>query len=215
MLAYWPEFALFATAHIMSLISPGPDFLMVVQSSLRYRRKTALWVALGISLGEMIHVSYSLLGIGWLITKSLFLFTILKYLGGAYLLYLGIGSLRAKRETPNTAGMVAQLSASELTSIQALRRGFFTNALNAKAAFFTISFFTVLVSPTTPFLVQLFYGAFIQLSTFLWFALVATFLTSPSIQGRFLGMKHWIERVCGAVLVALGLKLAATSDFGA
>lgn len=213
MLAYWPEFALFATAHVMSLISPGPDFLMVVQSSLRYQRKTALWVAFGISLGEMIHVSYSLLGIGWLITKSLFLFTVLKYLGGAYLLYLGIGSLRAKKEMPTTAGMVAHLTTDDLTPLQALKRGFFTNALNAKAAFFTISFFTVLVSPTTPLLVQVFYGAFIQISTFVWFAMVATFLTNHSIQGRFLGIKHWIERVCGALLVALGVKLAATSDF--
>ena len=68
---YWPEFTVFAIAHVLSLISPGPDFLMVVQSSLRHSRRTAILVALGISCGEMIHVTYSLLGIGWMIAQSM------------------------------------------------------------------------------------------------------------------------------------------------
>jgi len=53
MRAYWLEFTVFAIAHILSLISPGPDFLMVFQSKLRYPRKTALWVAFGISCGKL------------------------------------------------------------------------------------------------------------------------------------------------------------------
>src|SRR5580704_2791644 len=109
MLAYWPEFLIFATAHVMSLISPGPDFLMVVQSSLRYCPKTALWVAFGISIGEMVHVGYSLLGIGWLITQSLAAFMVLKYVDGAYLLYIGISSLRAKKESHNNVGMIERI----------------------------------------------------------------------------------------------------------
>jgi len=90
MLAYWPEFIIFATAHVFSLISPDPDFLMVLQSSLRYSRKIALWVSFGISCGEMIHVGYALLGIGLIIAKSIWAFTALKLLGSAYLIYLGI-----------------------------------------------------------------------------------------------------------------------------
>ncbi len=210
---YLPEFMVFAVAHVLSLISPGPDFLMVVQSSLRYSRRTALFVALGISCGELIHVTYSLLGIGLVVAESLWLFTLLKYLGGAYLVYIGIQSLRAK---PQEAAQIIADNADqhslvgEPTAWGAFGKGFLTNALNAKAAFFTLSFFTVLVSPTTPFYVQLVYGAFIQVSTLAWFSLVATFLTHGTIQGQFLGAKHWIERTCGALLVVLGIKLAVT-----
>ncbi len=209
-LAYWPEFLLFASAHVMSLISPGPDFLMVMQSSLRFSRKTALWVAFGISCGELVHVTYSLLGIGWLITQSIWLFTVLKYLGGAYLIYFGIASLRTKKQSSHAASIINKLTEENLLPRAAFGRGFLTNVLNAKAAFFTISFFTVLVSPSTPIYVQVVYGAFIQLSTAAWFSIVAIFLTNPMIQGRFLGIKHWIERTCGAILIGLGVKLAVT-----
>lgn len=210
MLAYWPEFLIFASAHVMSLISPGPDFLMVVQSSLRYSRKTALWVAFGISCGELIHVGYSLLGISWLIGQSVWFFSLLKYIGGAYLVYLGVMCLRAKKAAHTDALIIQSIASENLSVLSAVGRGFLTNALNVKAAFFTISFFTVLVSPTTPLYVQLMYGAFIQFSTLIWFGIVAFFLTNPLIQGRFLGMKHWIERVCGAVLIALGVKLTVS-----
>lgn len=206
MQSYWPEFIIFASAHTLSMISPGPDFLMVVQSSLRYSRKTALWVSLGICCGEMIHVSYSLLGIGLIISKSIWAFTALKLLGSAYLVYLGIQSLRSK-QTNDNSDVYMKKAATDLTPLRAFKRGFFTNALNAKAAFFTISFFTVLISPTTPFVIQSLYGFFIMLSTFIWFALVSIFLTHQSIQGPFLGVKHWIERACGAFLLGLGVKL--------
>src|SRR3989338_11053909 len=97
---YWPEFATFAVANTLSLISPGPDFLMVVRSSLRYNHTTALWVAFGIACGEMIHVGYSLLGIGLIISESILLFNLLKYCGAIYLIYNGVNSLRAQVEKP-------------------------------------------------------------------------------------------------------------------
>lgn len=206
MYAFWPEFIIFATAHVLTLISPGPDFLMVLQSSLRYSRKTALWVAAGISCGEMIHVTYSLLGIGLIIAQSTWAFTCLKLLGSAYLIYLGISSIKA---SPNTGKLFTNQAKGnyDLSALSAFKRGFLTNALNAKAAFFTISFFTVLVSPKTPIIVQSFYGLFILVSTFTWFTLVIIFLTHKSIQGPFLGAKHWIEKTCGVFLVILGAKL--------
>jgi RhtB (resistance to homoserine/threonine) family protein len=207
--SYLPEFLIFASAHLLSLISPGPDFLMVMQSSLRYSRKTALLVSFGIACGELIHITYSLLGIGLLIAKSMWVFTIIKYLGSAYLIYIGFTTLRAKRLINNSAFVIKDITRIEnLSYLQAFVRGFLTNALNAKAAFFTLSFFTVLVSPTTPFYMQALYGAFVSCSTFIWFSLVSTFLTNPHVQKQLLGIKHWIERVCGAVLIFLGIKLA-------
>jgi len=206
---YLPEFFVFAIANTLTLISPGPDFMMIVRSSLRYSRKTALLVACGISCGELIHVTYSLLGLGVLISQSPFLFNILKYIGGAYLVYIGYSSLKAEKFAgAATQAPLSTEKESDLSPWQAFRSGVLTNALNAKAAFFTVSFFSVLVSPSTPLVIQILYGFFIQISTLIWFSLVAIFLTNPILQSRLLGIKHWIERSCGAILIALGFKLA-------
>jgi len=125
------------------------------------------------------------------------------------LIYIGIGSLRASGHDANIR-VINQIAKETLSKRTAFFRGFLTNVLNAKAAFFTISIFTVLVSPQTPLYVQLIYGAFIQLSTIAWFSIVAIFLTNPAIQGRFLSMKPWIERACGAILIALGIRLCVS-----
>ncbi len=208
MLTYWPEFLAFATVHIFSLISPGPDFMMVVRNSTSYSRRSALLTALGISIGEITHITYSILGVGLLLANSSWGLTALKYVGAAYLVYIGIQSLRAKKMSlPNDPILAASLF-QDLTPGQAFRAGFLTNALNAKASFFTISCFAVLVSPQTPLSVQCVYGVFIVITTLMWFALVATVLTHDKIQASIFGMKHWVERTAGAILLVLGVKLS-------
>lgn len=208
---YFPEFFAFATVHILSLISPGPDFMMVLRSSLRDSRRTALLVALGIACGEIIHVSYSILGLGVLIHESVWLMNMLRYVGAAYLIYVGINSLRAKKEQQRSLDEVGQdvaYSRSEMRSFRAWRMGFLTNILNVKAAFFTISCFAVFVSPETPFSVRTLYGLFVVVSSMIWFAIVVFCLTNSRVQSRFIGVKHWIERTCGAVLIVFGVQLA-------
>jgi threonine/homoserine/homoserine lactone efflux protein len=208
MSSFLPEFTAFAVIHLLSLISPGPDFAMVVGSSLRYTRKAALLVALGIATGEIIHVSYSIMGLGYILHQSPQLLSVLKLLSGGYLIYIGVRSLQAKPASVVLKTEAVDAVGDKLGAWQAFRRGFFTNALNVKAGFFTLSIFTVIVSPQTSLALKLFYGFFISATTFLWFALVAFFLTSDTLQKRLLSRKHWIERFTGAVLVILGLRLA-------
>lgn len=207
MAAFLPEFTAFAAMHILTLISPGPDFAMVVRSSLRYARSKALLVALGIASGELIHVTYSILGLGFVINESPAVLTIMKYVGGAYLVYIGFKSVRARKELLPTAGCESQRE-ENISDWQAFRTGLLTNALNVKAAFFTLSIFTVIVNVDTSLWIKLFYGFFIFVSTFLWFMLVALFLTSETVQQKFYSSKHWLERVTGAVLMILGFQLA-------
>lgn len=208
--AFLPEFAAFALINTLTLISPGPDFAMVVRSSLRYNRNKALLVVLGIASGEIIHVTYSILGLGFVINESPALLTVLKYMGGAYLMYIGFKSIRAQKELieSHTSENNKTLLKKDISAWQAYRTGILTNALNVKAAFFTLSLFTVVVNVNTSIWIKLFYGLFIFASTFLWFTLVATFLTSESFQRKFYSSKHWLERGTGAVLMILGFQLA-------
>lgn len=96
------EFLLpFVTIGIISLLaamSPGPDFAVVTKNSLFGSRTTGLYTAVGVGLGIFLHVGYSLVGIGLVISQSIFIFSIIKYVGAAYLLYLGYQLLKVKKE---------------------------------------------------------------------------------------------------------------------
>ena len=83
----WPTVILITT---LAVISPGADFAMVTRTSLLESRRAGLWVALGIGCGVLVHVAYTLLGLGVLLQRLPWLFTLLKWAGAAYLIWLGI-----------------------------------------------------------------------------------------------------------------------------
>ncbi|HDX8371681.1 LysE family transporter [Aeromonas dhakensis] len=190
-----------------AVISPGPDFAMVSRNSLLLSRRSGVLTALGIGAGVCVHVTYTLLGVGLLIQQSLWLFNLIKLAGAAYLIFLGIKMLRAK---PATAEVLADQPA--LSSLGALRTGFLTNVLNPKTTIFIVSLFMQVVQPQTPLAVQLGYGAFIVLAHAVWFSAVAIFFSTDSVRGRLLAVRHWIDRVFGALLVGFGMLLALTQQ---
>lgn len=190
-----------------AVISPGPDFAMVSRNSLLLSRRSGVLTALGIGAGVCVHVTYTLLGVGLLIQQSLWLFNLIKLAGAAYLIFLGIKMLRAK---PATDEMLAEQPA--LSSLGALRTGFLTNVLNPKTTIFIVSLFMQVVQPQTPLAVQLGYGAFIVLAHAVWFSAVAIFFSTDSVRGQLLAVRHWIDRVFGALLVGFGMLLALTQQ---
>ncbi len=193
-----------ATITILAVISPGADFAMVSRNSMMMSRRAGVLTAVGISLGVLVHVAYSLLGVGLIISRSAVLFNLIKYLGAAYLVVLGISMIRA-RPTVDAAPRPA------LSDIGALRTGFLTNATNPKTTLFVVSLFTQVISPRTPLLVQLGYGAFMSLAHLAWFILVACAFSSAPAQRAVASCRHHVERGIGGVLVCLGLTLALAS----
>lgn len=204
------------TITLLAVVSPGPDFAMVTRNSLLLSRRAGLLTALGIGLGVWVHVGYTLVGVGLLIQQSLWLFQAIKLVGAAYLIYLGVQMLRtragsmahsASDNAPTTApGSKRALPTSDAA---ALRTGFLTNALNPKTTVFIVSLFMQLVQPGTPLTRQLAYGAFIALAHMLWFGLVAWCFSAGSVRQRLLALRHWIDRVCGCLLIGFGVLLAA------
>lgn len=194
------------TITILAVISPGPDFAMVTRNSLLLSRRAGLLTALGIGAGVLVHVTYTILGVGLLIQQSIFLFDALKLVGAAYLVWLGVRMLRAKPagDEPSTRPRV-------VSDAGALRTGFLTNALNPKTTVFVVSLFMQVVQPSTPLATQIGYGAFISAAHILWFALVALFFSAGRVRARILAVRHWIDRVFGVLLVGFGLLLARSS----
>ena len=149
---YWSEFLTVALIHLLAVASPGPDFAIVVRESVGYGRRAGLFTAFGVGSGILVHVTYSLLGIGLIVSQSIVLFNALKWLAAAYLLYIGIKALRAR--PADSASAELNLAAGERSGRGAFVTGFITNGLNPKATLFFLSLFTVVINPHTPVAVQ-------------------------------------------------------------
>ncbi|MFI5356568.1 MAG: LysE family translocator [Opitutales bacterium] len=204
---YWPEFLLVAGAHLLAVASPGPDFALVLRQSITHGRRTAVWTSLGVGTGILVHVSYSLLGLGLLLRSSVLWFDVVKYAGAGYLIWIGAHALRAR---PAPAGDVPAVAAPP-AGHGAFGAGFLVNALNPKAALFFIALFSVVISPQTPRLVRAGYGLWMAFATAAWFSLLSAVLTRESVRGYFRRCGHWFERVMGVILLLLAARLALTS----
>ena len=195
--------------HLLAVISPGPDLVMAIRNSLTYSRKTGIWTAVGFGLGIAVHVAYSLAGLALIISQSIIVFNIIKYIGAAYLVYIGIKSLLAKK---GQAEVYSEEVQEDISALSAVRIGFLTNALNPKATIFFLSLFTMIISPGTSFVTLGVVSLIMIVNTMLWFSLVAVIFTHPKTRGVYNKFKGAINKSFGAILVALGVKIALTNQ---
>lgn len=208
MSSYWPEFLTIVVAHALAVASPGPDFALVLRQSLAHGRRTAVWSSIGIGCGLSVHISYCLLGLGLFLKNSSVALTTVKYLGAAYLLYIGVQALRSQpRKAGDEVSSEALAKEGAITPRAAWLNGFLVNVLNPKAALFFISLFPLAVSVTTPKLIQLGYGVWMTLSTMAWFSFVSVVFTRTEVRRRFLAHGHWIDRALGGVFIGFALSL--------
>lgn len=203
---YWTEFLTVALIHLLAVASPGPDFAVVIRESVSHGRRAGICTALGVGCGISLHVAYTLLGIGLIVAQSLTLFTLLKWLAAGYLLYIGVRALRARPADP--ALLEALGDGAARSGRGAFASGFLTNALNPKATLFFLSLFSVVIDLHTPRAVQAGYGLYLACATAAFFCLVALLFSQARVRAGFMRMGHWFDRAMGAVLVALGLRLA-------
>jgi RhtB (resistance to homoserine/threonine) family protein len=207
--SYWSEFLTIVVAHALAVASPGPDFALVLRQSLAHGRRTALWSSIGIGCGISVHIVYCLLGLGFFLKNSPAALTMVKYLGAAYLAYVGVQALRT---SPRTGDLdLAGNGAAAPTSRAAWTTGFLVNVLNPKAALFFIALFPLAVSVTTPKLIQAGYGLWMTLATMAWFCFVSVVFTRQEVRKRFLHYGHWIDRALGVVFLAFAVSLAFAS----
>lgn len=202
------EFFTISLVILLAAISPGPDFVLVTRNSLRYSQKAGVLTAFGIAVGMLFHVTYCILGFAIIISKSLLLFSIIKYLGAAYLIYLGIKGLLEKKSSNE---FVAEKVKSSISNYDAFLQGLLCNVLNPKAVMFFLALFTILIKPSMPIPIQIAYGIEVALIHLLWFASVSVVWGHDKIKiflGKFL---HYITKAFGGALLLLGVKIAMLS----
>ncbi|VVE55325.1 Threonine efflux protein [Pandoraea iniqua] len=210
------------TITVLAVISPGADFAMVTRASWQHGRRAGLWAALGIAAGVQVHVFYTLVGVGLLMTRLPWLFSTVKWIGAAYLIYIGWRTLRdrspvadATQESPQGGAAPADGASGGLPSPaathgqwRAFRTGFFTNTLNPKTTLFVVSTFTQVVHAGTSWKVGVAYGAFMSLAHWAWFSLVALGFSAGWMRAAMVRRQHAVRRTIGGALMALGGLLA-------
>ena len=182
---------------------PGPDMVLVLRNTLVGGRRAGLQTSTGVLLGNLVHVTYCLLGLGWLISRSIVAFAALKYAAAAYLIYLGIVSLRAGDTT---------LAGAHFEGRQPQRtwflQGFVSNVLNPKGALFYLGVFTVVIAPGTSASAMLaLVGSMMLVSASFWLLFVYT-LDRPAVRDVFARSQRATRRVSGALLILFGMRVA-------
>lgn len=203
---YLAEFLGLMAVFSVIIVAPGADFALVIRQCIVHGRKTALVTSFGIGMSLLFHISYTILGIGLIVSKSLLLFSLLKWAGAAYLIWLGIMSWRDSGYRLDNEDIPPD--SAKISAPKAFAMGFITNALNPKPVLFFLSLFSALVSPQTPAPVQFSYGFGMAAALILWFVVVSYFFTSRPVRERFLKYSSTFNRLTGALFIGLGLRLA-------
>lgn len=204
---YLPQFIGLAAISLLGAMSPGADFVLVTRNSLVYSRKIGIFTAIGIGIGVLVHVFYTLAGIGLLISKSILLFNVIKYLGAAYLVYIGWNSLKAKPRLEGENNQEENIL-KDISAMKALISGIATNALNPKVTLFFLSLFMQFISAGMPFAVQVMLGLETAIVIGSWFIIVALLFSNNLLKNKIKKVGHWFERITGAALILLGIKVA-------
>src|SRR3712207_3101219 len=185
----------------LGMISPGPNFAITIKNSLLHSRLAGMWTAVGVAVGNLVHVVFSLLGIAVIVSQLILLFNTLKWFGVAYLAYIGLKSLLAKREdVEEVMQSSSRHDAQEMSSSRALWVSLWVSLLNPKVTLFYLVLFTQVVEPQTPLLFRIVYGLTAAVLSFVWYALVALAVSHRAVRNRFRAVAHWVERATGAFL---------------
>lgn len=197
-------FLTIATTHALAVMSPGPDLAVVTRQTLAHGRGAGLRTALGIACGISFHVAYGMFGLGWAIEAFPPLLSVLKLVGALLLLWIGWGAIRAR--APDPAAPITAAS-GEAAGARDFSIGLFTNLLNVKAMLFFVALCSAVITGSTPTGLKLGLGAWMIVTTGLWFSFVAWTLGHPQIRARLMRHGYWIDRVMGAILLALGFAM--------
>jgi threonine/homoserine/homoserine lactone efflux protein len=208
-----PRVLAFVGVAAILTILPGADMALVTRNVLAVGRQRTMLTVTGICVGCIIHAMASALGLSAILATSAAAFDVVKTLGAAYLVWIGIQSIRESQRFPKAGNVASAGSAaigqSRISLVAPFAQGFLTNLLNPKVAIFYLTFLPQFIGPGEPVFRRSLMLASIHIAMgFAWLTAYAWFidrlgavLTRPMV-------KAWLERVTGGLLIALGARLA-------
>ena len=200
------QFISIVIVHFLAVISPGPDFTIVLKQSIENGKKAAFYTSFGISVGILIHVFYCIIGIGYFISNNIYIYNLIKYLGVLYLLYIGASSFiytnkNASYKSDNFGYKIDKYLHNPFIS------GFLTNIFNPKATLFFLSLFIYIIDPNTSLGLQIFYGVWMCIVTGIWFCFVSFVISSNYFKKIITEYSSIIDKLLGLVLIYISMKI--------
>lgn len=205
------DLTLFIVSGLLLNMAPGPDSLLIMTRSAMQGGRAGITAALGIGTGTLVHIFAAALGLSALLATSAAAFMVVKLIGAAYLLYIGITLLRSKNSA--TPASVHQKQTLALPYRKIFLQGFFTNVLNPKVALFFLAFVPQFISADSGDKTQAFLllGLIFNVNGMLWCAFLALSTAFASNKIKVSPrISTWINRLIGGIFVSLGIKLALT-----
>lgn len=201
-------FVTVAVAHFLALISPGPDFILVVKSAVKNGNKKSIGVAAGIASANAVYISLCLIGVGSILASSLILLVALKVAGGLFLIYLAIIALLAKKSSYKDMSVIKQNTCNVETNFaREYVTGFMSGILNPKNLLFYMSLFTVVLTQDVNMSFKVTLGIWMTSVVFLWDLFIIYLLSTSKVQNKFSKISYYLDKVTGAVLGLIGLKI--------
>ena len=202
------HFTLFLVSGVLLNLTPGPDTAYILGRSIAHGRSAGVASAFGIMVGSIFHTCAAALGLSALLAASVWAFTAIKIIGGAYLLFIGFKMILHRGEE-----LHLPVGLRRSSSAAAFRQGVVTNVLNPKVALFFLAFLPQFIDPLSPTKVPAFLAlglTFVTTGT-IWCLILAWSAASISQRLRQNGrIAHWLNRVVGSLFVFLGLRLATS-----
>jgi threonine/homoserine/homoserine lactone efflux protein len=198
------EFLLVASAHFLALLSPGPDFFLIMQAALRLPVRYAISVCAGITVANALYLLVAVFSLE-VVRETVWLMTGLKYLGAVYLLFLGTMLLRTPKQSLGLQEVGNFLQVRHLGKQFLI--GFMSGILNPKNMIFYLALFTVMVSTKTGLATRCFYALWMTTVVFVWDSGMALLIGRQRV-GEWLGRSVFVvEKISGVMLTLFGLLL--------
>lgn len=192
---------------LLSAMLPGPDFALVTRNAILHSRRAGIFTSFGVGTAILVHISYCVLGLAVIISHSLLLFSIIKYIGAAYLIYLGVSAILTKHISTVETKTHQSIQKSQLSDLTAFKQGFLCNLLNPKATLFFLALFTMIIKPETPRLWELAYAIEMFIIITGWFCCLTIFLSHRRILRLLNRIEKYLEKAVGVFLIGFGVAL--------
>ncbi|KAF9658458.1 LysE family translocator [Tenacibaculum sp. ZH5_bin.1] len=201
------NFIAFLVATILFVLTPGIETVFLINKSISQGRRSGIYTSFGLNTGALVHTLFGALGLSIMVAKSAIFFALIKYLGAAYLIYLGVTKVMSKK------GLIANTNEEQKknSAKSSFTSGFLTNILNPKVALFFIAFFPQFISPTeienpVPFIIM---GVIYAVMTTIWYLVLTSFagIFSTKIkENEKIGVR--LNKISGVIFVLMGLQIA-------
>lgn len=209
------HYYLFLLTSVVAVAIPGPDFLLVVQTSLRRGKREGVLSAVGIASGLCVHGIFATIGLSALLLKSAQAFEIVKWMGALYLVFLAVQLIRdlvQNRQGNVLSDEMQSDMAQHIPSHRYVLRGFLTNVLNIKAALFFVAILPQFVVGDTHVGLQLALLSFTQVVVaMIWFSVLAIAVNRLGVFLKRRVVQRWLDGATASIFLALAAKLASTS----